>query len=50
MVERHLDGRIPYISQKGYQIKVGGFRIKLEAVESTLLNTGKYSEVVAVKN
>lgn len=43
------DGQIDYIGRRDHQVKVRGFRIELEAVETAMLRTGQFSEAAALK-
>ncbi|KAJ6099798.1 hypothetical protein N7467_001333 [Penicillium canescens] len=49
LVRRRPDGQIDYVGRLDHQVKVRGFRIELEAVETGLLKTGLISEAVAMK-
>lgn len=49
IVRRRSDGQIDYVGRLDHQVKVRGFRIELEAVETGLLKTGLVSEAVAMK-
>ncbi|KAJ5904768.1 uncharacterized protein N7473_001684 [Penicillium subrubescens] len=49
IVRRHSDGQIHYIGRRDHQVKVRGFRIELGAIENALLQTGQFSEAVALK-
>ncbi|PHH76020.1 hypothetical protein CDD80_1885 [Ophiocordyceps camponoti-rufipedis] len=49
IVRRREDGQIDYIGRRDHQVKVRGFRIELGAVEAALLQTGLFSEAVALK-
>lgn len=50
IVRRRIsDGQIDYIGRRDNQVKVRGFRIELEAVETAMLRTGQFSEAVALK-
>ncbi|KAK6831682.1 AMP-binding enzyme [Aspergillus parasiticus SU-1] len=46
---RVSDGQIDYVGRRDHQVKVRGFRIELEAVESAIMKTGQFSEAVALK-
>ncbi|KAF7587662.1 hypothetical protein BBP40_006892 [Aspergillus hancockii] len=46
---RVADGQIDYVGRRDHQVKVRGFRIELEAVESAIMRTGQFSEAVALK-
>lgn len=46
---RVTDGQIDYIGRCDHQVKVRGFRVELEAVESTLLRTGYFADAVVLK-
>ncbi|KAE8377152.1 hypothetical protein BDV26DRAFT_219898 [Aspergillus bertholletiae] len=46
---RVTDGQIEYVGRRDHQVKVRGFRIELEAVESAIMKTGQFSEAVALK-
>ncbi|KNG88357.1 putative NRPS-like enzyme [Aspergillus nomiae NRRL 13137] len=48
IVRRRDDGQIDYVGRVDHQIKVRGFRIELEAVETSLLQTGLFAEVAAM--
>ncbi|KAE8350014.1 hypothetical protein BDV28DRAFT_49555 [Aspergillus coremiiformis] len=47
--QRVTDGQIDYIGRRDHQVKVRGFRIELEAVESAVMKTGQFSDAVALK-
>ncbi|KAJ5942047.1 hypothetical protein N7516_002215 [Penicillium verrucosum] len=49
IVRRRSDGQIDYVGRSDHQVKVRGFRIELEAVETGLINTGLVSDAVAMK-
>ncbi|QMW37001.1 hypothetical protein G4B11_000237 [Aspergillus flavus] len=49
LVRRRPDGQIDYIGRSDHQVKIRGFRVELGAIESSLLKTGYFSEVVAMK-
>ncbi|KAB8072342.1 hypothetical protein BDV29DRAFT_196910 [Aspergillus leporis] len=46
---RVTDGQIDYVGRRDHQVKVRGFRIELEAVESAIIRTGQFSDAVALK-
>lgn len=48
-VKRRPDGQIDYVGRQDHQVKVRGYRIELEAVETAMLQTGQFSEAVALK-
>ncbi|OQE23798.1 hypothetical protein PENSTE_c008G02909 [Penicillium steckii] len=48
-VKRRSDGQIDYVGRQDHQVKVRGYRIELEAVESAMLRTGQFSETAALK-
>lgn len=48
-VKRRPDGQIDYVGRLDHQVKVRGYRIELEAVETAMLQTGHFSETVALK-
>ncbi|KAK5990627.1 Aldehyde reductase lnbA [Cladobotryum mycophilum] len=49
IVRRRPDGAMEYVGRRDNQVKVRGFRIELEAVEAGLLQTGLFSDAVALK-
>lgn len=49
IVRRRPDGQIDYVGRQDHQVKVRGYRIELEAVETAMLRTGQFSETVALK-
>ncbi|KAG7008551.1 hypothetical protein G7Y79_00005g016920 [Physcia stellaris] len=49
IVRRCANGQIEYIGRRDHQVKVRGFRIELAAVETALLKTSLFSQVVAMK-
>lgn len=48
-VKRRADGEINYVGRQDHQVKVRGYRVELEAVETAMLRTGQFSEAVALK-
>lgn len=46
---RVTDGQIGYIGRCDHQVKVRGFRVELEEVESTPLRTGYFADAVVLK-
>lgn len=46
---RVTDGQIGYIGRCDHQVKVSGFRVELEEVESTPLRTGYFADAVVLK-
>lgn len=48
-VKQRPDGQIDYVGRQDHQVKVRGYRIELEAVETAMLRTGQFSEAVALK-
>ncbi|KAK5797452.1 hypothetical protein VI817_003743 [Penicillium citrinum] len=49
IVKKRPDGQIDYVGRQDHQVKVRGYRIELEAVESAMLRTGQFSEAAALK-
>ena len=49
IVRRRPDGQIDYVGRRDHQVKVRGYRIELDAVESAMLKTGLFLEAVAMK-
>lgn len=49
IVRRRVDGQFDYVGRRDNQVKIRGFRVELEAVETALLNTGHFSEAIAMK-
>ncbi|OGM45784.1 hypothetical protein ABOM_005473 [Aspergillus bombycis] len=49
LVRRRQDGQIDYIGRRDHQVKIRGFRVELGAIQSSLLRTGHFSEVAAMK-
>ncbi|KAJ5303852.1 uncharacterized protein N7443_003512 [Penicillium atrosanguineum] len=48
-VRMRPDGQIDYVGRQDHQVKVRGYRIELEAVEMAMLQTGHFTEAVALK-
>ncbi|KAJ5089112.1 hypothetical protein N7532_007796 [Penicillium argentinense] len=48
-VKKRPDGQIDYVGRQDHQVKVRGYRIELEAVETAMIRTGQFSEAVALK-
>lgn len=46
---RVTDDQIDYVGRRDHQVKIRGFRVELNAVEAAMLNTGQFSQVVALK-
>ncbi|KAJ6062956.1 uncharacterized protein N7446_007076 [Penicillium canescens] len=49
MVRRRSDGQHEFLGRRDHQVKVRGFRIELSAVDAAVMNTGQFSEVVAMR-
>ncbi|KAI9372462.1 hypothetical protein BJX61DRAFT_552878 [Aspergillus egyptiacus] len=48
IVRRRADGQHDFIGRRDHQVKIRGYRMELGAVENTLMETGHFSECIAM--
>ncbi|KAL4972976.1 hypothetical protein BDW66DRAFT_154248 [Aspergillus desertorum] len=48
IVKRRADGQHDFIGRRDHQVKIRGYRVELGAIESVLMQTGYFTEIVAM--